>query len=176
MEKKTKKTPKEVQYVQTGLHQYSQSELIRMVNQTGTEEDFSNTYPEVTFTRKLAYNYLHDKFDMDYIGHGLIVPHGVTICALLDAYENHKFSEGDSKVMQECVGDEVNVELIRIAMTEKKKRKTMSMNTGTMKRWEDFLEEYPNKSDFLSAACDLFMKRFKEGKVKMEADWGSTKF
>jgi hypothetical protein len=78
--------------------------------------------------------------------------------------------------MQECVGDEVNVELIRIAMTEKKKRKTMSMNTGTMKRWEDFLEEYPNKSDFLSAACDLFMKRFKEGKVKMEADWGSTKF
>lgn len=168
-EKKQIKVPLEVQFENSNLKEYSEKDLVKMVNSTNGEDEIKTAYPEASFSRKLAYQYLVEKYDMDYIGHGLIVPHGVTIDDLLDAYEKRNCVGDDAKVMQNGVG---NVDRVMVAMNEKKMKGTLSMNKSTMKRWREFTEGYSNKSDYLSAACDLFMEKFKAGKIKMEPDWG----
>ncbi len=171
-EKKQTKVPLEVQFENSNLKDYSEKDLVKMVNSTKGNEDFKTAYPEATFTRELAYKYLQAKNDMDYIPHGLVVPHGVGIDDLLDAYMNQSCVTDGTNVMQIGSGNTYTSDTVSIAMNEKKKRKTLSMNAGTMQRWEEFTKDYPNKSDYLSAACDLFMKKFESGKVEMEPDWG----
>ncbi|MBQ3036734.1 MAG: hypothetical protein IJD31_07380 [Lachnospiraceae bacterium] len=171
-EKKQTKVPMEVQFDNSNLKDYSEKDLVKMVNSTKGNEDFKAAYPEATFTRELAYKYLQAKYDMDYIPHGLVVPHGVTIDDLLDAYKKQNCAGDDSKEMQSDVGNIYTSDIVRVAMNEKKKRKTLSMNAGTMQRWEEFTKDYSNKGDYLSAACDLFMKKFESGKIEMEPDWG----
>lgn len=169
MKEKKKKVAKEVQFEQSNLQKYSSDELVRMVNSTKGNTDFPIVYPDADFSRDLACDYLEKKFGMYYIGHGLVVPHGVTIDDLLDAYEKRNCVGDDAKVMQNGVG---NVDRVMVAMNEKKMKGTLSMNKSTMKRWREFTEGYSNKSDYLSAACDLFMEKFSAGTVEMEPDWG----
>lgn len=171
-EKKKTKVPLEVQFEQSNLKEYSVNELVRMVNSTKGDGDFKAAYPEATFTRELAYKYLQKNYDMDFVGKSYVIPHGVTINDLLDAYMRRNCAGDDSKGIQTGGGNTDHCDAVRIAMNEKKKRKTLSMNVGTMQRWEKFTEEYPNKSDYLSAACDLFMDKFNAGMVEMEPDWG----
>lgn len=169
MQEKKQKVALELQFEQANLKKYSKDELIWMVNSTKGVDDIKTAYPDADFSRELVYKYLQAKYDMDYIPHGLIVPHGVTINDLLDAYEKQSCIGDDAKVMQDRVG---NVDRILVAMNEKKKRKTLSMNAGTMQRWEEFVKDYPNKSDYLSAACDMFMEKYNAGMVDMIPDWG----
>ena len=172
MKEKKKKVAKEVQFEQSNLQKYSSDELVRMVNSTKGNTDFPIVYPDADFSRDLACDYLEKKFGMYYIGHGLVVPHGVTIDDLLDAYEKQSCVADDTKVMQVGVGNTERCDTVTVVMNEKKKRKTLSMNAGTMQRWEEFTKDYSNKGDYLSAACDLFMEKFKAGKIEMEPDWG----
>ncbi len=171
-EKKQTKVPMEVQFDNSNLKDYSEKDLVKMVNSTKGNEDFKSVYPDADFIRELAYKYLQAKYDMDYIPHGLVVPHGVTIDDLLDAYMKQS-CVGDASTGTQSDVDNIYInDTVRVAMNEKKKRKTLSMNAGTMQRWEKFTDEYPNKSDYLSAACDLFMDKFNAGKIEMEPDWG----
>lgn len=172
MQEKKQKVALELQFEQSNLKEYSVNELVRMVNSTKGDGDFKAAYPEATFTRELAYKYLQAKNDMDYIPHGLVVPHGVGIDDLLDTYEKQSCVADDTKVMQVGVGNTERYDTVTVAMNEKKKRKTLSMNAGTMQRWEEFVKDYPNKSDYLSAACDMFMEKYNAGMVEMKPDWG----
>ena len=176
MEKKSTKISLEMQFKNSNIDSYSKSQLVYMVNSTSGEPDFSNAFPEATFGRNLTIKYLEKKYDMDFIGRSYVLPHGVTIYKLLEIYENHNSTQMESKESPIRSNTESVVDIVCIPVGEIKKKKSLSMRNSTMKRWEEFLEEYQNKSDYLTAACELFMKRFKEGKVKMEADWGSTKF
>lgn len=165
-EKVTKKVSLETQIENSNLKDYTKEQLVEMVNATSGDSDFGTAYPEATFSRTLAYKYLGTKYDMDFVGRSYVVPHGVTIGDLLEAYEKQKNIGVASNTMQECVG---GVDIIEVAMSEKKERKTLSMNAGAMQRWDDFTKNYPNKSDYLSAACDLFIRKAKEGKVELKA-------
>ena len=176
MEKKSTKISLEMQFKNSNIDSYSKQQLVYMVNLTSGEADFSEAFPDATFARNLAIKYLERKYDMDFVGRSYILPHGVTIHDLLEIYENHNSTQMESKESPIRSNDESDMDTVCIPVAENKKKKSLSMRNSTMKRWEEFLEEYPNKSDYLTAACELFMKRFKEGKVKMEADWGSTKF
>lgn len=165
-EEKTKKVPLEIQMDQTNLKDYTKEQLVKMVNATGGDSDFGTTYPDATFNRTLAYKYLMQKHDMDFVGRSYVVPHGVTIDDLLDAYEKQKCIGVASNTMQERVD---GVDIVEVVIGEKKVRKTISMNAGAMERWEEFTKNYTNKSDYLSAACDLFIRKAKAGEVEMKA-------
>ena len=171
-EKVTKKVSLDTQIEQSNIGEYEEEQLVEMVNATSSDSDFATVYPDATFSRTLAYKYLGKKYDMDFVGRSYVIPHGVTISDLLEAYEKKNSNDSASNTMQECVD---GVDIIEVAMSEKKERKTLSMNAGAMQRWDDFTKDYSNKSDYLSAACDLFIRKAKDGKVELKATFDLPK-
>lgn len=166
-----KSVPFEVKVAGCNITEYTKEDLVKMVNST-KGDDFKVLYPTATFDRKLAMEYLEKKHDMDYIGHGVMVPHGISMDDLLDAYEKQKSVRDDTEKKQDGCQE---VDEVVVAMFEKKERATLSMNAGTMKRWKDFVAESKNASNLLSAACDLFIKKYRAGQVRLEAEWEEVK-
>lgn len=171
MEKKTTKVSMETQFKNSNIENYSKQQLVYMVNLTSGEADFSNAFPEATFGRNLTIKYLEKKYDMDFIGRSYVLPHGVTIHKLLETYENLNGTQMDSKESSIKSNVEPDVDIVCIPVGEIKKKKSLSMRASTMKKWEDFVSGTQSKSDFLTAACEYFMKCYNEGRVKMEAVW-----
>lgn len=168
-EKKTKeqmtKVSLETQFENSNIKEYEESDLVKMVNATSGDGDFKTAYPDATFSRTLAYKYLQAKYDYDFVGRSYMVPHGVTIDDLLDAYEKQKGSEGGARESRNSTN---GVDIVEVDVNEKKKRQTLSMNAGTLQRWNHFTKENPNKSLYLTAACELFMSKVMEGTVKIK--------
>lgn len=170
MEKKSTKVSLETQFKNSNIENYSKNELVYMVNVT-SEGDFGETFPKATFARNLAIKYLERKYDMDFIGRSYVLPHGVTIQKLLEVYENRNSTKMEAKESSIKSNVESDVDIVCIPIGEIKKKKSLSMRASTMKKWEDFVSGTQSKSDFLTAACEYFMRRYQEGRVKMEAVW-----
>lgn len=162
---KVTKVSIETQFENSNIKEYEKEDLVKMVNATSGDADFATAYPEATFTRTLAYKYLGTKYDMDFVGRSYVVPHGVTIGDLLEAYENHNSNDSASNTMQECVD---GVDTVEVNMDTKKKRQTLSMNADTLQKWNEFTKDASKKSIYLTAACELFMRKAMEGKVEIK--------
>lgn len=164
-DEKAKKVSLDTQIEQSNINEYEKEQLVEMVNSTSSDADFATTYPDATFSRTLAYKYLGKKYDMDFIGRSYVIPHGVTISDLIEAYEKQNGCNSDANKEQDC---ENGVDTIEVIIGAKKGRSTFSMSEDTMQRWSNYVKDIPNKSDYLSAACDLFIKRMDAGKVEMK--------
>lgn len=164
-EKQSTKVSLEKQFGDSNIKNFEKEELQKMVNATKGDDDFKAAYPDAEFSRMLTYKYLTTKYDYDYIGRGYSIPHGVTIDDLFDAYQKLNGINDDTDMMQKSSD---SCDTIEVIVGAKKKRNTFSMNEESMERWEEFVSGLPNKSDYLSAACDLFIKRMEDGKVEMK--------
>lgn len=162
---KVTKVSIETQFENSNIKEYEKEDLVKMVNATSGDADFATAYPEATFTRTLAYKYLVAKYDMDFVGRSYVVPHGVTIDGLLEAYENQK---GCDSVSKETQGGGDGVDTVEVNMDTKKKRQTLSMNADTLQKWNEFTKDASKKSIYLTAACELFMRKAMEGKVEIK--------
>ncbi len=160
---KQSKVPLEKQYEQAGIKNIDPKEIRRMVNSTKGDPDFKVAFPDVKFSRTLAYKYMQQKYDMDYIGSGYLIPHGVTIEDLLDTYDTHKNITSDAESTQSVIKNNI----IEIDGNDKKGRQTLSMNAGTLKRWKELTSGINDKGLFLTAALEYFMDQYTEKKFKI---------
>lgn len=167
---KTAKVSLETQFEQSNLKDFTEDELVRMVNATSGDKDFKTAYPKATFTRTLAYKYLEAKYDYNFVGRSYVLPHGVIIDDLLEIYRNHIDNTSDAKVMQ---SSNQNIDVVAVDIDAKKKRQTFSMNEDTYHKWESFTKDSSKKSTYLTAACELLMQKVADNTVDIKPYMGS---
>ncbi len=145
-----KRVPLEEQFKATNISDYELDDLVSMVNITSGDKDFKEKYPDATFTRDLAYQYLQRK-GYDYIPHGIAVPKGVTVDDLSNLLSGHdpKASEGKD---------------IIVNTHEKKIKRTVAINENVLNLWKKFLTVFPRgyESLLITGAMTLLMDEYRK--------------